>query len=209
MKIPDANENTTPAVNFQILFESIPNFLYLVLTADLHIVAASNLYLKATLKEREKIVGRHLFEVFPDNPEAPSSAVANTRASMLRVLESRMPDVMPVQRHDVAEFEGGAFVEKYWSPINSPVLDEKGDVAFIIHRVEDITEFVRLKQRRSNELKETDELKHQFEAMESEIFLRAQEVQRANALLSSVNEELKKKEEQFRGLLSRRRPTRW
>jgi len=200
VKIPDANENTTPAANFQMFFESIPG-LYLVLTADLHIVAASNLYLKATLKEREKIVGRHLFEVFPDNPEVPSSAVAKTRASMLRVLESRMPDVMPVQRHDVAEFEGGAFVEKYWSPINSPVLDEKGDVAFIIHRVEDITEFVQLNQRRSDELKETDELKLQFEVMESEIFLRAQDVQRANALLNSVNEELKKKEEQFRGLL--------
>jgi hypothetical protein len=50
--------------DFKTLFESTPG-LYLVLTPDLIIVAASNAYLHATMTRRDAILGRHLFEVFP------------------------------------------------------------------------------------------------------------------------------------------------
>ncbi len=54
-------------VNFRTLFESAPQ-LYLVLAPDLTIVAASDAYLRATMTVRESILGRHLFEVFPEMP---------------------------------------------------------------------------------------------------------------------------------------------
>lgn len=55
---------------------------------------------------------------------------------------------MAVQKYDVRrpESEGGEFEERYWSPTNPPVLDAQGALVYIIHRVEDVTEFVRLKQ---------------------------------------------------------------
>jgi PAS domain-containing protein len=53
--------------DFRQLFESVPG-LYLILTPDLRIVAASDAYLRATMTRREGIVGRGLFDVFPDNP---------------------------------------------------------------------------------------------------------------------------------------------
>lgn len=56
------------APDFQALFESAPG-LYLVLTPALTIVAVSDAYLKATMTKREEILGRRLFEVFPDNPD--------------------------------------------------------------------------------------------------------------------------------------------
>jgi hypothetical protein len=54
---------------------------------------------------------------------------------------------MPVQRYDIRrpQPEGGGFEERFWSPVNSPVLGPGGAVSFVIHRVEDVTEFVRLK----------------------------------------------------------------
>ena len=52
----------------QSLFESLPG-LYLILTPELEIVAVSDAYLKATMTRREEILGHHLFEVFPDNPD--------------------------------------------------------------------------------------------------------------------------------------------
>jgi diguanylate cyclase (GGDEF)-like protein/PAS domain S-box-containing protein len=188
------------AGDFRMLFEGVPG-LYLVLTPDLYILGASNLYLEATRKNREEIVGRHLFEVFPDNPEVPSGAVHNTRASMARVLEQRRTDVMPVQRHDIRDPESGRFVEKHWSPTNSPVFNEQGDIAFIIHRVDDVTEFIRLQQLQSEESKKASALRQRSEAMESEIFLQARDFQRSNVLLGTVNAELRKKEEKFRELL--------
>src|SRR6266513_1254713 len=52
--------------DFRSLFESAPG-LYLVLTPELKIVAVSEAYLRATMTEREEILGRGLFDVFPDN----------------------------------------------------------------------------------------------------------------------------------------------
>src|SRR5215216_3942365 len=133
-----------PTPDFRALFESAPG-LYLVLTPDFTIVAASDAYLDATMTMRHSIVGRNIFEVFPDNPADPeATGTRNLRASLTRVLQHRRPDTMAVQRYDIRrpDPEGGAFEERYWSPVNSAVV--RGDVvAYIIHRVEDVTEFVR------------------------------------------------------------------
>ena len=138
-----------PIPDFGALFEAAPD-LYLVLTPDLTIIAASDTYCRATKTERAAILGRFLFDVFPDNPDDPeTTATRNTRASMDRVLQTRRPDRMPIQKHDIRipETEGGGFEERHWSPVNTPVLDAAGAVAWIIHRVEDVTETVRLRAR--------------------------------------------------------------
>ena len=84
--------------DFRKLFESSPD-LYLVLSPDLDIVAVSDAYARATMTQRQAIVGRPLFEVFPDNPEDSSATgVHNLRASLERVLRERVPDTMPVQK---------------------------------------------------------------------------------------------------------------
>ena len=107
-----AGSSTPPcAPDFRVLFESAPG-LYLVLSADLKIVAASDAYLRATMTKREEVLGRGLFDVFPDNPDDPhATGVRNLRASLDRVFANRVPDTMPVQKHDIRrpESEGGAF----------------------------------------------------------------------------------------------------
>jgi PAS domain-containing protein len=55
--------------DFRALFEAAPS-LFLVLDPDLRIVAASDAYLDATMTRREEIVGRAIFDVFPDNQVA-------------------------------------------------------------------------------------------------------------------------------------------
>jgi PAS domain-containing protein len=80
------------------LFESLPG-LYIVLTPDFKIVAASDAYLKATLTTREAITGRDMFDVFPDNPDDPgATGSANLRASLERVRSFAMPDTMAIQK---------------------------------------------------------------------------------------------------------------
>jgi hypothetical protein len=74
--------------------------------------------------------------------------VSNLRASLNRVLQDKVADAMAVQKYDIPkpEVEGG-FEEKYWSPLNTPVLNANNQVRYIIHRVEDVTEFIHLKQK--------------------------------------------------------------
>jgi PAS domain S-box-containing protein len=134
--------------DFQTLFEAAPG-LYLVLLPDAPrytIVAVSDAYARATMTKREEILGRGLFDVFPD-PADPSATGRNgVGASLGRVLTKRVPDAMAVQKYAIrrpAE-SGGEFEERWWSPRNSPVFGPGGEVAYIIHAVEDVTEKHRL-----------------------------------------------------------------
>ncbi|MGH7730565.1 MAG: PAS domain-containing protein, partial [Candidatus Eiseniibacteriota bacterium] len=188
---PDAG-SPSPPLDFHALFESAPG-PYLVLTTRLTIVAVSDVCLRATMTRREEIVGRGLFDVFPDNPDDPSATgVATLRASLERVLAERRPDAMAVQKYDIRrpDAEGGGFEERHWSPVNSPVFGPTGEITYIIHRVEDVTDFVRLKQRGSEQQELARELRTRAEAMETEIYRRAQEIQEANRQLRELHAEL-------------------
>ncbi len=138
-------DRATPEPDFRALFEDAPG-LYLVLDPALKIVAVSNAYCAATMTKREDIVGRGLFEVFPDNPDDPdATGSTNLRASLARVQAYLRPDAMALQKYDIRrpKSEGGGFETRFWSPLNSPVVDEAGKLKWIIHRVEDVTELVR------------------------------------------------------------------
>lgn len=175
--------------DFKRLFEATPG-LFLVLTPDLRISAVNDAYLCATMTKREEILGRGLFEVFPDNPADPkATGVSNLRESLARCLANKAPDAMAVQKYDVRrpESEGGGFQEKYWSPVNCPVLDARGEVEYIIHRVEDVTEFVKLKQRSTSQEKTVGELKERADRVEAEVYFRAQELQQANKQLRAAD----------------------
>jgi formate hydrogenlyase transcriptional activator len=186
---------TSQLPDFQTLFESVPG-LYLVLAPDFTIVAVSDAYLRATMTKRDEILGRGVFDVFPDNPDDPAATgVHNLRASLLRALQDKIPDTMAVQKYDIRkpESEGGQFEVRYWSPVNSPVLGDGGAVLYIIHRVEDVTAFTRLKQQESQQKELTEGLLARAEQMEAEIFQRSREV-------AERSEALRRSEAQFRAL---------
>ena len=176
-------------VDFKALFESGPG-LYLILDSDLTIVAVSDAYLNATMTKRPEIVGRAVFDVFPDNPDDPTATgVATLRTSMERVRSDLVSDTVAVQKFDIRrpESEGGGFEVRYWSPVNSPILGPDGKLAYIFNRVEDVTEFMRLKEQGAAQLQLTDELKQLTTQMEIELFDRSQELQRMNRELSTAN----------------------
>ena len=132
--------------DFEALFTATPA-PYLVLLPDLTIVAVNDAYLHATMTERDQLVGRGLFEAFPDNPDdEEATGEHNLAASLDRVRANLVADAMPLQKYDIRrpDAEGGGFEVRYWSPINTPVLDDNGKLRYIIHRVEDVTEFVEL-----------------------------------------------------------------
>jgi PAS domain S-box-containing protein len=141
---PDSNAETP--LDYERLFNAAPDAYLIVLPDDPRytIVAASDAYLRATLSERESIVGRSLFEVFPDNPEDPNSdGVRNLTASLRRVIGTRTADAMKAQRHDIRRPGGAGFEERFWAARNSPVFDRRGELVQIIHCVEDVSDKVR------------------------------------------------------------------
>ena len=169
----------------QGMFESLPG-LFLVLTPDLKITAVSDALLDATMTRRADLVGRNIFEIFPDNPVDPGTTSAHTlRASLDRVLQTGAPDTVAVLKYAVRRPDG-VFEERYWSLTNSPVLEKHG-VDFIIIRSVDVTEYVLEKSRSgANPAK----VLTRMEQMEAEIFQNAAALQAANRQLHDANARL-------------------
>ncbi|TQF33942.1 PAS domain-containing protein [Bradyrhizobium sp. UNPA324] len=125
---------------FQWQFEAAAKPLLLIdPNPGLHIVDANTAYASATMIEPGRVAGEKMFDVFPDNPDEPlADGVANLFASLRVVAETGQSDAMAVQRYDVRN-ASGVFVERYWQPLNSPVLNGSGNLAFILHQVIDVT----------------------------------------------------------------------
>ncbi|MBI5321453.1 MAG: PAS domain-containing protein [Bradyrhizobium sp.] len=105
----------------------------------LRIVDANRVYAAATMVDPGKVAGEKLFSVFPDNPGDPfADGAANVFESLRIVAETGRTHAMAVQRYDVRDPDG-KFVVRYWQPVNSPVLNEKGELAFILNRAIDVT----------------------------------------------------------------------
>lgn len=188
--------------DYQRLFEAAPHpYLVLRPDADFTIVAVNDRYLEATRTVRAAVVGRPLFAVFPDDPnDDDATGVSDLRASLNRVVAEHRPDVMGVQKYDIprrGSDEG--FEIKYWSPTNSPVLDANGRLAAIIHHVEDVTEFVLLREQ-SQKIERVEARAHQ---MEAEVLRRAEEVRDANRALRQANDALTLRERELESLNSR------
>ncbi len=181
-----------PVPDFRALFEAAPGS-YLVLDPGLRVVAVSDAYLRSTMTQRDAVIGRGIFDVFPDNPDDPEPAgVRNLSASLTRVIRDGVTDAMPVQRYDIRrpESEGGGFEERFWSPVNSPVFGPDGTVSFVIHRVEDVTEFLRLKQAGDTQHQIAEGLRSHAEDREAEVFQRTREAAEASRKLKEANAEL-------------------
>jgi len=110
------------------------------------IMDVNDSYLRATMRTREGLLGRAMLEAFPDNPADPDIVgVSTLRASLERVLATRKADALLDLQYDIVRPDG-TFEKRWWSPVNAPVLNERGEVQAIIHHVDDVTERHRAQQ---------------------------------------------------------------
>jgi PAS domain S-box-containing protein len=133
-------------LDFRRLFESVPAVLA-VLTPDFRIVAVTDAFARAAMRERDSLIGQVIDDAFPGHPS--TSGANDLRASLERVRRDHAADRMPVQRYDVrrSDADGGGLEEMHWLPVNTPVFDAAGALQYIIHSAQDVTELVRLELR--------------------------------------------------------------
>ncbi|HSI89557.1 MAG TPA: PAS domain-containing protein, partial [Adhaeribacter sp.] len=139
--MPTATLPQTSAINYERLLGAMPG-LYLVLSPELIILEATDAYLHATLTTREQLTGSYIFDAFPNNPAVlEANSVETLQHSFSQVISGKRTHIMPLQRYDIPRPAdlGGGFEERYWLATNNPVLDQKGEVLYIIHQVTDVT----------------------------------------------------------------------
>ena len=173
--------------DFRALFEKAPA-LYLVVDPHFFVLAASDNYLRAIKMRREDLVGQHLFDVFHDDPHN-LTGMHNLRSSLERAVRHRVPDAMDVQRYDVRG-DSGEMEERYWSPVNTPILGADGEVKYVIHCVEDVTGFIHTDGADDPNAKMARLQRRRVALMANEIVSRSEDLATANRQLKTTNEEL-------------------
>jgi len=130
-------------IDYQAVFRILPGALA-VLTPDGVILDVNEGFLEAGGRTREQVLGRSIFDAFPQNPLGPGDAgPPRLRHSLRSVADSGEPDVIAPIRYDV-EVPGapGEFEERYWAVVNTPMRDRHGQVTMIIHKADEITHIV-------------------------------------------------------------------
>ncbi|MCT7351984.1 SpoIIE family protein phosphatase [Streptomyces sp. 15-116A] len=170
-----------PVIDYEAVYQSLPGMVAL-LTPELVYADVNAAYERGSGHSSADLVGRFVFDVFPDNPNDPEVTGARSlRTSLLRVLATGERDSMPLQRYDVEDpHEPGVWRERYWSTVNTPLLDTEGKVVLIVHRVEEVTELIRA--RGTPEPGRT-------EVMEADLYTRARELQELNDRLRRAHAE--------------------
>jgi len=166
-------------IDYAAAFRALPGMVAL-LTPELVYADANDEFLEMAGRAREQLIGRYLFDVFPDNPNDPTSTgMRNLEASLRRVLATGERDAMALQRYDVESLEQpGTWEERFWSPVNVPVLDPDGKVVLLVHRVEEVTELIRARGGPGGS---------RARVLEAELYTRARELQEVNERLRGAH----------------------
>ena len=169
-------------IDYQKLFENLQG-LFILLDTDFTIIDTSEDLAKSAQLTRQDMIGKNLFVVFPDNPDdLTADGESNLKYSLNYVLKNKTSHTMAVQRYDVKN-QNGIFEKRFWSPINKPVLNQKREIEYIIHRVEEVTDFVQLTEESEKTSIQKSELENKIKLMEIEVLKRSKEIQELNALL--------------------------
>jgi two-component system sensor histidine kinase VicK len=186
--------------------ETAPS-MYLVLSPNLYILTASDSYLDATQTERALIVGRYIFDAFPDNPDFPEAdGVKQINASLKEVLRTKKPHVMNIQRYDVPDISNpGKFIFRYWDPSHTPILDEHGEISYIIQLVNNVTDQMVMSKQLAESRHAQEESLLEVDELHNELDLSNQKLKELNFSLEELVQErtlaLKKSEEKYRSLI--------
>ena len=181
--------HSRPSIDFEALFAASPN-PYVLMAPDLTIVTMNEAYLETTMRERDDLVGRPMFDAFPSDPQSESHQLL--RNSFAKVLKTREPDEIALIRYDIP-LQSGGYEERYWSATHTPLLVD-GKVAYILQHTVDVTELQRLRTFAA------EAGHHRRE--EAGIFQRAHAVQEANQSLAQETQRLRTMFEQAPGFVA-------
>jgi len=184
-------------LNFAALFELSPN-PYLVLSPDFRILGANQAYLDVTGRTMDQLRGRSLFEAFPSTEDgAEDESTVMLRESLQRAVALRRRDALPLIRYGIWREtpHGQVFEERFWSATHTPLLDENGNVRYVLQHTEDVSELQRLRalQRRQDEADSV--------VLESRVLQRAESVQERNRALSEEAGDLRQLFDQAPGFI--------
>ncbi|WP_329139133.1 SpoIIE family protein phosphatase [Streptomyces sp. NBC_01476] len=181
------DETAGPRLDYAALFAAVPAAC-VVLDRDLTIVAVTDAYTETTGRSAAELTGRGFFDAFPPEPGDTAAHDAEVqRRSLEAVMASGRTSMLLVNRFAIPRPDG-RFEPRWWNVVNQPLTGAGGEVDLIIHRIDDVTEYVRSRRRgnATDRADRADPAETEAEAPSAELFSWAQEIQRANTQLQET-----------------------
>ena len=118
---------TAPQIDYAAVYQQLP-IPVLLLTPEFAVADVNLVFQQTTGRSREELLGRIIFDAFPEDPEDPDATmVRDSIASLRRVLTTGEPDAQEFQKGYAEEPDSpGLFARHYWSGVNAPVFGPDG-----------------------------------------------------------------------------------
>ncbi|HZJ35535.1 MAG TPA: PAS domain S-box protein [Gillisia sp.] len=131
------------------VFQLLPNPSVLLLpdAPKFTIVAVNKAYLETMISLEEDLIGKGIFEAFPDNPDdLISKGSSNLMNSLEQVISKKESHKIPLQKYNMLLPGTSKFKVGYFNVQNIPVKDDN-KINYILHSVEDVTEKVESRKK--------------------------------------------------------------
>lgn len=174
-------------IDLDQLFNLSPN-PYVILDRELRLIGMNDAYLAVTGRSRDELLRRHMFDVFPSDPDSIPGRLL--RQSFAKVLETDEIDHLPLIPYPIAGPDG-ELEDRYWSATHTPIKDETGATAFILQHTVDVTELHLLRSAASGSLQ-----------IHTDLMRRADAIQGQNMILGEEREYLRMLFEQAPGFMA-------
>lgn len=147
--------------NFSQVFQLLPcpSLILLPDSPRFTIAGVNDAYLKTVDSAAKDLIGKGVFEAFPENPEdLQSKGVENLLNSLDFVTDFKEKHKMLPQKYDIPIRGTSGFKVKHFISENIPIMNDDGFLTHIIHSVEDITEKRQLQNSLETERKRFNDL---------------------------------------------------
>lgn len=134
------------SIDYERLFATLPS-PHMVLDRDFNFVAVNPAYERVTMRRKDELLGRNLFDLFPN----PGESGRRLRASLQHVLDTGQSDTLAFIPYDipVPEELGGGMEQRFWTAVHLPLPDASGRVTHVMQNTVDVTDIARLRQAAS------------------------------------------------------------
>jgi PAS domain S-box-containing protein len=139
-------------IDFADLFAHLPS-PYMILDRDLRFTHANEAYLAVTGQKRDEIIGRFVFDVFPETSERRAMFEGAFRRAV-----AGEANVLVRQRFDIARpaAEGGGLRAVTWNTHQIPVRNSAGEIVGMLQKALDVSSEVEAERTRDAVLREFD-----------------------------------------------------
>jgi PAS domain S-box-containing protein len=185
-------------VDFQAVLDASPN-PYMLLDRELRYVWANAAYARVTSSKVDDLIGRHLLDVFPNDPHDPDNDQARRlRESFERVIATGASDTLAFIPYRIERPTPGGPVleERYWSATHTPIVGDDGEVAFVLQHTVDVTELHQLRQAA-----QPPDAQDDTSQIEAGVLQRAQRVEEKSITLDEERRHLRRLFEQAPGFM--------